>query len=120
MSTQQILNLDSSTLLEKFRKQVIINADKEYFKRYFNIGEGFDYDKALFFSNLEKIVCTDNCELSDWIKKKLEGKLEDLKIKRNKNNSLQDLLNIAQKHFGCADQTEACCNLLDPWQEIGW
>lgn len=120
MSTQQILNLDSSVLLEKFRKQVIENADKEYFKRYFNIGEGFDYDKAMFFSNLEKIVCTDNCELSDWIKKKLEGKLEELNLIKKKKNNFQDLLSIAQKHFGCADQTEACCNCLPEWSEISW
>lgn len=113
MSTQQILNIDTSTLSEKFTNEIIFNADQYYFEKHFKMGKGMDIKKALHYSKLQSIICTDNCELSGWIKKKLEGKLEELGVCPPKKRTLQNLLQIIQNNTNCKTQTEIICECLN-------
>lgn len=119
MSTQSIIKKSKERYYEEFDKKAQCNADHYFMYNNFRIGEDMNYMEALFYNKLKKLMCTDNCELVDWIKKKLEGKLEECGVKKTKEKSLQDLLQMVQKQTKCSTQTEACDACVS-WKTTEW
>ena len=90
MSTQSIKLADKEHYASTFEKRILWNADQYFMYRNYKIGNGIKYDEAMYYSKLGSFICTDNCQLVDYIKKKLEDKLPVCKEKtKEKNYSLQ-------------------------------
>lgn len=119
MSTQSIIKKSKERYYEEFDKKAQCNANDYYMYKHFRIGHDMNDIEALFYNKLRKLMCTDNCELIDWVKKKLEGKLEECGVKKkSKERTLQDLIRDAQKHTCCSNPTDAVCECIPQWQEI--
>ena len=115
MSTQQILPKSKENYYQKISEITRCSANNYYMYSHFRIGENINYLEVMYYNELKRILCEDNCELIDWIKKKLEGRLEDCGIKSKKRGQLIDVLNQAQKHTKCNNQTDAVCECLPNW-----
>jgi hypothetical protein len=100
---QSILTTDR----EKYSTQAIQNlsvmSDAYFYKKKFLLGEGVDRDKMRHYKRIEKIMCSEVCEIITYIKKKLEGQLEGCEYYRTfgevfeqHNNTHGNTYNITQ------------------------
>lgn len=81
MSTQSILVKNIENYQDIFNDEML-NIGKSYsLYRRFNIGSSIDFNKMNYTRMLNKIVCTDNSELKNYIQKKITGSLEECGIK---------------------------------------
>lgn len=126
MSTQSIQERHVHDYSEKFGKITKWNADRHFMYSTFRIGEEMNYLEAMFYNKMRKIFCSsETCQLVDYIKLKLEGKLEELRYSRDTGYSvdtglrpsLQELLQQAQEELNCTTQTDC---ITTCWQQTAW
>jgi hypothetical protein len=114
MSGQQnFLYLTQENYFDKAESDLLKYADLLYLNKKFGIGEDVDKDKVRHSQLFYNILCTDECELIDWVWKKINGELENLEYR----HKLKDP-RIYNYYFGHNDSegiTE-CCD----WAENEW
>ena len=74
MGAIQLLIKDQQSYYDKALKTMLKSADAFYLHEHFIIGEGVNEDKLRHAQLLEDILCTDSCELINYIHKKIAGK----------------------------------------------
>lgn len=116
-STQSILELNRERYLEDAERQLLVMSDAYFLKEKFLLGEGVDRDKMTFALQAQSYLCTDECEMLQFIADKIEGKLEPNK-KKSRKRKLQELLEQFRNDFGCTDEEvlEAACH----WEAMEW
>jgi hypothetical protein len=82
---QQILVLNQESLFEKFAKENLRQADLYYAEKKFKVGEGMDELKALHSYILKDVLCEDDCEIVNFLYKRITGQLECSKRRKNKS-----------------------------------
>lgn len=80
MGQESLETLSIDKYLSKWEVELKEEIDKEYLKEHFMIGCGGNRNKIRFYQLYLKTFCTDNCELSNWIWKKINGFFEDPSI----------------------------------------
>ena len=113
MSTQSILLKDKAHYAKEFEKQILWNADRYYMYRFYRLGEDINFNEAMYYSKMGSFICTKNCELIDWIKNKMEAKLDVC----DKGKSIYDLINMIPK-TGCSN-TDNFNNIMH-WEDAVW
>lgn len=118
---QSILDLNRQIYLDKAEKNLLQMSDSYYFQKKFRIGEGIDEDKIEFYSQMHRLLCTDNCEMKDFIQNKIEGRLEELKIKVAPKQTISEILLLAKQYLETKDCTldEAISNCCE-WKSTAW
>lgn len=110
---QNFLVLTQENYFDKFENDLLKYADLLYLNKKFGVGEDVDKDKVRHSQLFYNILCTDECELIEWVSKKINGDLENIDYKP----ILKDF-KIYDIPFGTEDScgiTE-CCN----WAENEW
>ncbi len=82
MGAQSYLIKDQESYYDEALKTMMKSADTFYAREHFRIGDKVDYDKLRHAQLLERILCTESCELIDYIYKKIAGTLENKKSKK--------------------------------------
>lgn len=104
-----IYNLENQTSLNyyaKHRANLLRLSDREYAHTYFLISEKINKKEQKFSQVMLELLCTENCELINYINDKLEGKSEVKKSKSVKHEKKKD----------CQDDEE--CE--DFWNQEDW
>ena len=83
MGQESLEKISIQKYLSEWEEGLMAEANKQYLNSHFKIGEGANKDKVEFYQLYLEIFCTDNCELTNWVWKKLNGFLEDPKINCN-------------------------------------
>jgi len=113
MSAQNILYLNREVYLEKAEKNLLQMSDAYFFDKHFKIGEGVNEDKMSFYYKMHRLLCTDDCEMIEFIQDKIEGKLEEsCGIKRKPKQTISEVMKIAEEHF-----EDKCCEVIS---DCGW
>ena len=89
MSQQQINRLSAEKYLEKAQETLKKQADLYYLEEHFRIESKYNRLKFIHAQLYRDILCTDNCEILNWVDKKLRGALEDEDIEVVDLKSLQ-------------------------------
>ena len=113
MGQESLEKIDIGNYLNQWEKGLLEEADKEYLNSHFKIGEGADRDKLEFYQLYLEVFCTDNCELSNWIWKKINGFFEDpsincrtSEVESLKYQPIQNITNIYGE--------------FNDWKKIAW
>ena len=109
---QSILVKNIDNYKEDFDKKLLDLGENFLIHKRFMIGEKMDYSKMLFVKSFHKLLCTDNCEIINFIDKKIKGKLKECNVKYKKKPTISDLFKIYQQQVeNCSltQITEECC-----------
>ena len=82
MSQQQINRISAKKYLERANSTLLREADLYYLEEIFMLETKYNKDKFLHAQLYKDILCTDDCEVLNWVDKKIRGALEceDIKI----------------------------------------
>lgn len=101
MSNYSLEILNREKYLEEFEDIILYNFDNYFMREHFKVGVGIEDIEELEHSMLfQKILCTDNCTILNYVRDKIEGKLEK-KVKRRKK--LGELIQTVQKENDCSE-----------------
>lgn len=75
MSTQSILERNKDSLLVEYEDKLLQYADDAFAWDKFMVGCEVDKDRIAHAMNFHNLLCTDNCEMAQFIKNKIEDKL---------------------------------------------
>ena len=76
MSQQQINRLSAEKYLEKAQETLNKQADLYYLEEHFRIESKYNKLKFIHAQLYKDILCTDDCEILNWVDRKIRGKLE--------------------------------------------
>jgi len=89
MSTYSLEILDAEKYQEEFEQNIRYSFEQYLYKKNFRIGSGIlnddELDHNLIFS---RILCSERCEIVNYLKDSISGKL---KVKNKKKRKLLDL-----------------------------
>lgn len=74
---QSILVTSIQGYQDKYTKRILEYGRAYMMKKRFLLGEGLDYKKVFHAKMLYKTLCTENCDLEQYIWDKINGKLKD-------------------------------------------
>ena len=75
MSLYNLYNQTALNYYAKHRQRLLDLSDKEYIYDYFLVGEKINKKEQKFSLVMKELLCTENCELINYINDKLSGKL---------------------------------------------
>lgn len=81
MSTNSILVYNKETLSRKYSEKLDSLAKRYTYRRYFRVGEEIPSDEIEHVLIMHRILCTDRCEIIDYVADIISGKLEECGIK---------------------------------------
>jgi hypothetical protein len=110
---QQIKRYDRETLLEKHSKKVLREADLYFAEKHFKIQSEYSRDKFLHSTLIKDIMCEDNCEIINFLNKKLRGALGD------ENIEIVDL-KTAQTRYQDINNYYITNNSQGTWSKTDW
>lgn len=121
MSTKNIKYVDRDSYLEKSESMLLSLSDAYFNKKRFLLGEGADKDKVIFYLQMNKSLCTKNCEMIEFIQDKIDGKLQDCGVKIKKLQTFSNYLeaiveHLTSKFLSKEDVISECCG----WEEASW
>jgi hypothetical protein len=76
MSIYNLENQTSFNYYVKHRANLLRLSDREYANKYFLIGGKVNKKEQMFSKVMLELLCTENCELINYINDKLSGKFE--------------------------------------------
>lgn len=88
MGQQQIKTHDQNSLYQKYSKTLIRQADLSFAEKHFKI-KGYDRINFLKSYLFSEILCEDNCEIVNFLNKKLRGALGNENIELVKLKTMQ-------------------------------
>jgi len=112
MGQESLEEISIDKYLIEWEEGLMKELDSQYLKDHFMIGDGGDKDKIAFYHLYRKTFCTDSCELSNWIWKKINGFFEDHDVNYEgeiKSLKYQPVQNITNIYGG-----------YEKWQETSW
>ena len=89
MSQQQINRISAKKYLEKANNTLLRESDLYYLEKHFKLSTKYNKDKFLYAQLYQEILCTDDCEILNWVDKKVRGALENEDIEIVELKSLQ-------------------------------
>ena len=108
---QNYRKLTQEAYLDSAQEYLIRSADLYYLDKKFGMGENLDKDKIRHSQLFYNILCTEECEIVDWVSKKINGELglgsRRLKMKDFKSYGLP---------YTNGDQVAECCD----WAALEW
>lgn len=111
MGQESIKTLNQENYYDAFKKTLLTEADKEQLYNKFKLGVGSDIERRRHAQMFYDILCTDNCEIIDWVWDKIEGKLEGQDCKKDLN-----CLKECTSECSVDELFDECCT----WEEINW
>lgn len=111
MSAQSILINNIENKRDYFQSRLLQLGDNLIMNKRFMIGEKVDRDEMNFVESFYSMLCTDNCELKDYINKKIQGKLG---CDYNKDTKISDSIRQYHNKIKACPITEVivdCCSL---------
>jgi len=100
MSIYSLENQSAFNYFAKHREFILQFSDRKYIRSHFLVGEKQNEEEEKFSHVMYGFLCTKNCELINYIDKKLRGKLEPVKAKPlniiETDNGRGDVYNITQ------------------------
>lgn len=122
MSAYSLQILDREKYLNEFEENIIYSFDKYVYKKNFRVGKGIEDKKELKHDLIfHRILCTDNCEMIDYIQCAIEGELEKRGKTFKTNKSISEILKIAQQYLeeqDCTLEEALACNVF--WSTATW
>lgn len=106
---ENYLYLTQENYYDGFQDSLIKTADKYHLEKNFGIGKKVDQDKLRHDQMFYDILCTDSCELIDWVQKKIDGELEC-----DKTSNTTDFTYNTNCYQ--TDAVTQCCN----WESLQW
>lgn len=104
-----VYNLEDQTALKYYKKHkeyLLDISNKEYINKYFLVGEKINKKEQQFSLIMTELLCTENCEIVNYINDKLSGKLEpknqnslDLVEKSNGGNITYNITQVIKEEF---------------------
>jgi hypothetical protein len=73
MGQQSIYIKNRISLLNKINSDLLIDADNQYLKEHFLVGNGLDKEKLKHNLLMKYVLCTSNCEIIEEIYKQIKG-----------------------------------------------
>lgn len=121
MSTKNIDYTTRQNYLEKSEDMLLLQSDAYFNKKRFLLGNGVNKDKMIFYLQMNKSLCTKNCEMIDFIQDKIDGKLQDCGVKIKKLQTFTNYIeaiveHLASKFLSKEDIISECCG----WTEASW
>lgn len=111
MSQQQINRLSAEKYLEKAQETLNKQADLYYLEEHFRIESKYNRLKFIHAQLYKDILCTDDCEILNWVDRKIRGKLEgEIKVSEN-GTIIPNTPDIIINNYYNTEQD---------WQEILW
>lgn len=120
MSTISLEILDGEKYRKQFRENIIYNYENYIMRKKFRVGEGIKDQGELNHSLLfYRALCTDNCDLVDYISDKINGYLE--KSAGRKKQKITDIITTAEQEV-CSPQykVERFVNDCCAWDALEW
>jgi len=79
-------------------------SNSYFYYTYYMLGKEPDWNEAYFHMGLNEVMCSEDCEIIDYIEKKISGELENCGIKKEKlkNKRLCDLDRECKKTDTCS------------------
>jgi hypothetical protein len=110
---ENYLYLTQEDYFDKAESDLLKGADQYYLNKKFGIGEDVNKDKIRHAQLFYGILCTDECELIEWVNKKINGDLEGVHYKP----SMKDF-KIYDEPYGQNDSNKIteCCD----WSSLEW
>jgi hypothetical protein len=110
---ENYLYLTQENYFDKSESDLIQGADLYYLNKKFGVGNDVDKDRIRHAQLFYNILCTDECELIEWVNKKINGDLEDIKYKSPIKN-----FRIYDEPYGQDDSNKIteCCD----WSSLEW
>ena len=107
MGAYSLQILDADKYLCEYEEELLCDYENFYFKEHFRVGGGIEnFNKTKHRIALIKALQNENCEIVQYIHKKIEGLLEELC-----DNISQGIKKVCDKYNttpSCA--MEMCCN----------
>lgn len=76
MSLYSLENNSALNYYKKHSERILDLSTKEYINTYFLVGEKINKKEQQFSLIMKELLCTENCEIINYINDKLEGRLE--------------------------------------------
>lgn len=73
MGQQSIYIKNRTTLLNKVNSALLIDADNQYLKEHFLVGNKLNKEKLKHNLLMKYVLCTSNCEIIEEIYKQIKG-----------------------------------------------
>lgn len=110
---ENYLYLTQEGYFDKAEEDLLNGADLYYLNKKFGVGEDVDMNKVRHAQLFYNILCTDECELIDWVSKKINGDLEGIHYRP----SMKEFETYAEPYGqkDCDSITE-CCD----WSSLEW
>ena len=89
MSQQQINRISAKKYLERANSTLLREADLYYLEEIFMLETKYNKDKFLHAQLYKDILCTDDCEVLNWVDRKIRGALKCTDIEIVDLKSLQ-------------------------------
>lgn len=114
MSNYSLGILNREKYLEEFEDLILYNFDNFFMREHFKVGDGIEDNEELEHALLfHRILCTDNCTILNYVRDKIEGKLEH----KSKRKKLGELIKILGQQ---EDTTEEDALAFMHWESISW
>ncbi len=123
MSTYSLNILDREKYLEEFEENIVYSFDRYLYQKNFRIGNGIEDKKELKHNLIfHRLLCTENCEMIEYIQCAIEGELEKRGKTFKSNKSISEILRIAQQYLEENDCTleEAISCSNAGWSQVDW
>lgn len=75
MSTQSILELNKDNLYQEYEEKLLYYGDAFYVNEKFLVGKTIEMDRIQHVMNFHRLLDTDNCEMVEFIRRKIEGEV---------------------------------------------
>ena len=91
MSTQSINEITQDRYRGEAEDKLLHYSDLYFYERHFKVGQGIDRDKVSHYMIIDRSLCTNNCELINYVEDKISGRLEDT-VRKSRQTRLQELI----------------------------
>ena len=109
---ENYLYLTQEGYYDKAESNLLKLADLYYLNKKFGIGEDVDKNKVRHAQLFHNILCTDECELIDWVNKKIAGEIGDC----NTSVKIKNLCGIYPNISNISDSADEHCE----WSKVEW
>ena len=119
MSNYSLEILNKDTYVKEFEDLILYNFDNYFMQKHFKVGRGIEDNEELEHAILfHRVLCTDNCTILNYVKDKIEGKLDKKINHRKRNKKLSELIKASQKENDCSQ--EEVINIMKWENTVMW
>jgi len=117
MSTQSIKVTDRLSYQKEFEKNILDFSEKWWYSEKFLLGKKTDRDEMRHTILFHRLLCTNSCEMSDFIFNRINGLLTE---KCEKKSGLKKIIECYKKethkeHCSDTEVVNDCCTTQINW-----